>query len=149
MFTPKFRKVYTIGYAADLINLPHEDYPLRVNRTIELIDALIYRHDLRITEHFIRSLHAQFEPDLPANEIGIYRTLEIGSLPDVCLAIQVSSAMYELHPFEPTTFDQLIEWYMKFETIHPFTDMNGRVGGTIVAAFSYILSQEFYLSPCQ
>ena len=42
----------------------------------------------------------------------------------------------------------LIQWYSLFETIHPFQDGNGRVGGVIIAILSYI-SLGYYLTPKQ
>ena len=30
--------------------------------------------------------------------------------------------------------DSLVKWYTDFETIHPFLDGNGRVGGIVVTA---------------
>lgn len=39
-------------------------------------------------------------------------------------------AIYE--NLEPT-MDRIREWYIDFETIHPYRDGNGRVGGCVVA----------------
>lgn len=33
--------------------------------------------------------------------------------------------------------DILREWYIDFQTVHPFPDGNGRTGGIIVAAYSH------------
>ena len=38
---PRFKWVNTIGEAADLINLPHEDYPHRIEDTSKSITRLI------------------------------------------------------------------------------------------------------------
>ena len=44
--------------------------------------------------------------------------------------------------------ENLIHWYSDFETIHLYQDGNGRTGGIIVAAFSY-LQLGIYLAPEQ
>jgi fido (protein-threonine AMPylation protein) len=42
----------------------------------------------------------------------------------------------------PETVEALKGWYTDFETIHPFQDGNGRVGGVIVAAWSHMLEPD-------
>ena len=51
---------------------------------------------------------------------------------------------------EIPTDEILLDWYSDFETIHPFQDGNGRVGGVVVAVYSNLWSTEGkYLAPCQ
>ena len=49
------------------------------------------------------------------------------------------------------TLDKLKEWYYDFESIHPFEDGNGRVGGIILGAFSRIIEPKgkLWLAPEQ
>lgn len=39
-------------------------------------------------------------------------------------------------PLNPNP-ERIREWYVDFETIHPFIDGNGRVGGCVVALLSH------------
>jgi Fic family protein len=41
--------------------------------------------------------------------------------------------------------EELVWWYMLFETIHPFQDGNGRVGGIVVAIMSYSLYRKYLI----
>ena len=51
---------------------------------------------------------------------------------------------------EGLTVEDLQDWYWDMETIHPFLDGNGRVGGVIVAGFAHARHPEKgWLAPNQ
>jgi fido (protein-threonine AMPylation protein) len=39
--------------------------------------------------------------------------------------------------------DNYLAWYQQFETIHPFIDGNGRVGGVVIAVLSFNVNGVF------
>lgn len=42
----------------------------------------------------------------------------------------------------------LTKWYIDFQTIHPFSDGNGRVGGIVMAIMGYVMTGKF-LTPAK
>lgn len=45
--------------------------------------------------------------------------------------------------YNQAILDSLTEWYKTFETIHFFEDLNGRLGGIVVAILSYLMRQNY------
>lgn len=42
--------------------------------------------------------------------------------------------------------DKLTEWYKVFETVHYFSDLNGRVGGIVINILSYLLTGKYLIN---
>ena len=164
---PKFVDVSDINELAHMINKYHEDYPLRVDKTIELIENYIVLDKLQlITETDILQMHSHFFAGEGFNENhilrGAYRrvNVRVGNHrpPDFLF---VDHLMKEIMPvvwhddnitrytrFSATTEIKMVEWYSLFQTIHPFQDGNGRVGAVVVAIISYIKTGKV-LAPMQ
>lgn len=156
---PKFEWVDTIKEAADLINKPHEDYPARVSTTVSAInyvDAITKAKSFVwpiFTTHRTNTLvHSLVFKD-HGSQAGKWRRMNVvvGLFrpPDYD---KVEKFMDELiqHYNDVDSIERLIEWYTDFETIHPYRDGNGRVGGILVAAYSHFLHpKKGYLAPKQ
>ena len=75
-------------------------------------------------------------------------------LPLSALGTQMGVAGLLMHELEllyldlPISQENLRHWYFDFETIHPFVDGNGRVGGIIIAAATH-RQHGIYLAPGQ
>ena len=166
-WTPEFTWVDTSAKAADQINKPHEDYPKRVAMTEEHILGLgEYFYSIipqraaqgimqppEITSRFLKVLHEELFGDM-RELAGCWRTMmvQIGlHIPPRHEQLeQLMEQLEMLYEDREITIDMLKEWYSDFETIHPFVDGNGRVGGTIISVYSHHLYPEKgWLAPLQ
>lgn len=134
---PTFKWVDTIDECAHEINSYHEDYPKYVEATRMVIQnttpvgKIFNRHLLLIH----RYIFADWSFKGKWREVNV----KVGThLPPSCL--DIPSLMAKLESlYEATNLQDLTGWYHDFETIHPFQDGNGRVGGVIVAAYAHKL----------
>lgn len=148
---PKYRVVDSVWHAADLINQPHEDYPLRVPVTAQAITTLIkHGKDVVVDEKMILTIHSFIGRDNPRGILrGAWRQCDV----------RVGSYIAPRHEYVPELMarispavvgDDLDMWYRRFESVHPFEDWNGRVGGIVIAALWYLEKGDgTYLSPTQ
>ena len=155
---PTFSYVEDIADSADLINLPHEDYPQRIPATQLAIERLYEFYErnmlvISITTYLVRQVHQIVFAEAPF--AGVWRNVRVfigqHTPPEPHL---LNDLMVELHNESMAIRDErdLWRWYYRFEVIHPFQDGNGRVGGVFVAAISALLRERkgeetAYLSP--
>ena len=155
-WVPRFTWVDTIEKAADLINQPHEDYPKRVLQTAEVLRSLKYAMDenafpVPVLAFKLHAIHSVIFAD--EDFAGRWRKVNVTVgghkpphwewIPDLMKDL-VSKSQYI------TSIGDLYNWYHNFETIHPYQDGNGRVGGVIVAHISHLIDpKNGYLAPLQ
>ena len=145
MWKPRFEIASSAREASEWINLPHEDYPLRVSLTESTINLIVEMGNSNISEFLLRSIHSviMFE----RNDRGCYRNIPVRVGTHVPPnPIDVPRLMANLLPTLPESRKDLEDFYVEFETIHPFSDGNGRVGGIVIAAM-HMLMFRTYLSP--
>ena len=142
VWEPQFVWVACIAQAAMLINSVHEDFPQRVPATAAAIRAwpLGSTSTGSVT---LSVVHRAVFRDLP--HAGTFRQVDVRVgrhfAPNWRL---VPALMDELGAAYPRIrdIDQLQDYYWDLETLHPFQDGNGRVGGVVVAALSHMLEPE-------
>lgn len=160
---PKFVEVDDVDICADLINKPHDDYPIRIPMTKFCLENLVVIQEEELDEGFLFMIHSTIMQGLESR--GQYRkknvhivgssnfvNIKTGEL-ETKRDIIYTPPDYLLVPtmmkrIMPTPIDDLIGWYSRFQSIHPFEDGNGRVGGVVVGALSFIKTGK-YLAPLQ
>lgn len=152
---PTFTWVATTWEAADRINSWHEDYPRRVEATHRTLENLRIRTEwgpeprLWVDNSLLLRIHRGIFTDKSFagrfRDVGVRVGPHVAPAPDL-----VEGLMAQLSPYAFDSIEDLETWYSDFESVHPFQDGNGRVGGVVVATFSHAFHEEKgWLAPNQ
>ena len=125
----------TIGIEKEVINV--DDVIETVNH-FRCIDMIIEHARATLTEKFIKELHLILKNGTSDSRkdrfvVGDYKKLpnEVGgmntTLPEK-VADRIKELLTEYNSKEEKTFEDILDFHVRFERIHPFQDGNGRVG---------------------
>ena len=105
------------------------------------IDLVIESAGAALTERYIKGLHRQLKSGTSDSRkewfaVGDYKRLDnvVGEM-ETCPAKNVHREMMKLlawYAKAEKTFENLLDFHVRFEQIHPFQDGNGRVGRLIL-----------------
>ena len=129
----------TIGVENEVLNV--DDVIETVNH-FRCIDMIIENAKTALTEKFIKELHLILKNGTSDSRkdwfaVGDYKKFpnEVGGM-GTTLPKEVADKMKELlaeyNTEEEKTFEDILDFHVKFERIHPFQDGNGRVGRLIM-----------------
>ena len=129
----------TISTETSAINV--DDIIETVNH-FRCIDMIIDNANSTLTEKFIKELHFILKTGTSDSRndwfvVGGYKKLpnEVGgqetSLPQD-VSHEIKKLLREYHLKKIKTFDDILEFHVMFERIHPFQDGNGRIGRLIM-----------------
>ena len=155
---PEFFVASNNEYAvAAKINVWHDDFPHRVDDTEMMIVTPFLGQGSRaeyILPSTLQNIHERIFSD--THHAGKWREVNVTvgghRPPDYTMIPKFMNELFSHYAERfrnPLTFDaDLIDWYHDFETIHPFEDGNGRVGGVTVARLGRRYSDHM-LAPMQ
>lgn len=129
----------TVGVENEVLNV--DDVIETVNH-FRCIDLVIDHADDILSEKFIKELHLTLKNGTSGSRkdwfaVGEYKKIpnEVGGM-DTALPEEVADKMKtllkEYNVIKEKTLEDILDFHVKFERIHPFQDGNGRVGRLIM-----------------
>ena len=129
----------TIGIENEVINV---DDVIETANHFRCIDMIIENAKTALNEKLIKELHLTLKNGTTDSRkdwfaVGDYKKLpnEVGgmetTLPE-CVPRKMKALLTEYNAKEAKTLNDILEFHVKFEKIHPFQDGNGRVGRLIM-----------------
>ena len=129
----------TIGITDESINV--DDIVETVNH-FRCIDMIIDHADERLSESFIKELHRCLKSGTSDSRkdwfaVGDYKRLpnEVGGIETVApedVHGAMKALLQEYNARRLKSFEDIVDFHQRFESIHPFQDGNGRVGRLIM-----------------
>ena len=129
----------TIGIEHQVLNV---DDVIETANHFRCIDMIIDQAKTPLSEKLIKELHLLLKSGTSDSRkdwfaVGNYKKLpnEVGGMSTVSpeeVAYQMKTLLADYSSQEKKTLEDLLEFHVKFERIHPFQDGNGRVGRLIL-----------------
>lgn len=129
----------TVGFEGDSIRV---DDIIETTNHFRCIDYIIDHAETRLTESLIKELHQMLKSGTSDSRkewfaVGNYKRFpnEVGGCETTApenVKSEISALLKEYNSIKEKTFDDILDFHCRFESIHPFQDGNGRVGRLIM-----------------
>ena len=129
----------TIGAENDALNV---DDIIETANHFKCIDMVIDNATYRLTEKFIKELHFTLKSGTSDSRKNWFNVGEYKKLPNEVggketakpedTANKIKTILKDYNQKDEHTLEEIIDFHYRFETIHPFQDVNGRVGRLIM-----------------
>lgn len=129
----------TIGFEGESVKV---DDIVETTNHFRCIDMIIDKAEERLTEGFIKELHRILKSGTSDSlkswfAVGDYKKIpnEVGGMETVApenTKHEIVRLLKEYNAIKKKTFDDILDFHQRFESIHPFQDGNGRVGRLIM-----------------
>ena len=129
----------TIGVENKAINV---DDIIETANHFRCIDMVIDNADIKLTESFIKELHLILKNGTSDSRkewfnVGEYKKMpnEVGGMNTVLpeeVEIKMQKLLVEYNDKKEKKLEDILEFHVRFERIHPFQDGNGRVGRLVM-----------------
>ena len=129
----------TIGLKDAVVNV---DDIVETSNHFRCIDYVIDTAEKTLTESYIKELHFLLKTGTSDSRrdwfrVGDYKKLpnEVGgadTTPPECVSKEIKALLTNYNEKKEATLEDIIEFHVAFERIHPFQDGNGRVGRLII-----------------
>lgn len=129
----------TIGFEGETVKV---DDIVETTNHFRCIDMIIDKAEERLTEGFIKGLHRILKSGTSDSlkswfAVGDYKKIpnEVGGIETVSpenTKHEIVRLLKEYNAIKKKTFDDILDFHQRFESIHPFQDGNGRVGRLIM-----------------
>lgn len=125
----------TIGMSTEVVNV---DDIVETTNHFRCIDLILDKAKEKLTEHLIKELHGTLKAGTSDSRkdwfaVGEYKRLpnEVGgqetTLPEEVHA-KMKELLFEYNAKKQKVLEDILDFHVRFERIHPFQDGNGRVG---------------------
>ena len=125
----------TIGIEGEVIRV---DDIIETTNHFRCIDVIIDRAEETLTESFIKELHLLLKSGTSDSRkdwfaVGDYKRLpnEVGGNETTApehVSKEIKRLLKEYNSIKKKSFEDILDFHQRFESIHPFQDGNGRVG---------------------
>jgi len=129
----------TIGATDGTMNV---DDIVETANHFKCIDMIITQAKYQLSEKFIKELHQTLKSGTSDSRldwfaVGDYKRMpnEVGgreTTPPEQVADEIKKLLAEYNAVKEKTLEEIIDFHVRFESIHPFQDGNGRVGRLIM-----------------